>query len=103
LTVRHRLVAVGELVDRPLHRAQCLAVSRVGLGFGHLVAEVAHPFGEALVGRLRPRRAGDLRLDLVEQRHQFAAQFLPLAGARLAVVLRLERGSRAGHRSIPST
>ena len=78
-------------------------MARIGLGFGHLMAQVAHPFGEALIGRFGPRRAGNLRFHLVEQCYQFAAQFLPLAGAWLAELLCLERGSRAGHRSIPST
>ena len=96
-------VPVAELVDGALYRAQRLAVAGVGLYFGDAVAQVAHPLGQPVIGRLRPHRAGDLGFNLIEQRDQFAAQLLPFASAGLAEIFLVERGSRAGHRSIPST
>ena len=67
------------------------------------MAQVAHPFGEAFEPRLGLACPGNLGFDLVKKRYEFAAQILPLAGIRLAIVVRLELGTCAGHRLIPST
>ena len=99
-----RLVAIGEAVHGALDRSQRLAVPVVRLDVADLVAQLAHALGQTRIAPLLPAGAGHLMLDLIEQRHQFAAQRLPFALLRLLrVVVRLRLWKSAGHGSFPST
>ena len=77
-------------------------MARVGLGLADLEAQIAHPFGEALILTILPAGALNLAFDLIEQRHEFAAQRLPFAGG-LAVVAGIDLRKSAGHKFFPST
>ena len=71
--------------DGALHRTQGLAMARLGLDLGDLVAQVAHPLGQSGVAGFG-LGAGNLGLDLIEQSHQLASQVLPFAGIGLLIV-----------------
>ncbi len=92
-------VALTEPVNRTLDRPQGLAPpdSRLGTTLDTF-AQGSHPLRQPVHRRFRTLVASVAVLDLIEQRHQFAAQRLPLAPggvARNVQRLRIEVG--AGH------
>lgn len=83
-----------EAVDGALDRAQRVAMPGVAFLLGELVPKVLHPLAQSRAAT----RARDLAVDLIEQRYEFMAKRLPVAGATLMLgFIGLGLRIRAGH------